>query len=60
MTNVTQALELCLKAVMRHASFREGKGLKVAAGHGVNRLYDVLPDPLRDQIMEGSKAFAKD
>ena len=58
--SVTQALELCLKAVAAHASFREGKGFKVAAGHGVNRLYDALPDPLQDEIASESKAFAGD
>ena len=58
--SVTQALELCLKAVTAHASFREGKGFKVAAGHGVNGLYDVLPDSLQDEIAAESKAFARD
>ena len=55
MASVTQALELCLKAVAAHASFREGKGFKVAAGHGVNRLYDALPDPLQDEIASESR-----
>ena len=60
MTNVTLAVELCLKAILTHASFRETKCFKFNAGHNLSKLYDSLPCPLRDEITEESDVFAKD
>ncbi len=59
MTNVTLAVELCLKAIMTHASFRETKCFKFNAGHNLSKLYDRLPPPLREEITENSNAFAQ-
>ena len=59
MTNVTLAVELCLKAVMTHANFRETNCFKFNEGHNLSKLYDSLPSPLRAEISEKSHAFAK-
>ena len=50
MTNVVQAVELCLKAVMTHASFREAKCFKFNDGHDITKLYNALPSSLRGEI----------
>ena len=60
MTNVIQAVELGLKAIMTHAAFRETCCFKFAAGHDVAKLYEALPDPLQDEIAAESKVFAID
>ncbi|MCY4596071.1 MAG: hypothetical protein OXC19_14900 [Bryobacterales bacterium] len=60
MTNVILALELCLKAVSTHASFRETRSFRFNAGHDVAKLYAALPDSLRDEIVAESEAFAKE
>ena len=60
MTSVTQAVELCLKAIMTHATFRETSCFKFNAGHEIAKLYEDLPDQLRDEIAAESKVFAKD
>ena len=59
MTNVTLAVELCLKAIMTHATFRETSRFRFNAGHNLSKLYDRLPPPLREEITENSNAFAK-
>ena len=60
MLNITQAVELCLKAVITHANFRETKCFKFSAGHRLTELYDELPQLLRDEIVTESKAFSKE
>ena len=60
MTNVILAVELCLKAVSTHASFRETDSFRFNAGHDVAKLYAALPDSLRDEIVAESEAFAKE
>ena len=59
MTNVILAVELCLKAVSTHASFRETGSFRFNAGHDVAKLYAALPDSLRDEIVVESEEFAK-
>ena len=60
MSNVIQGVELCLKAISTHASYREAKCFKFSAGHEVVDLYEKLPQPLRDEIAAESKTFAKE
>ena len=60
MTNVILAVELCLKAVSTHASFRKTGSFRFDAGHDVAKLYATLPDSLRDEIAAESEAFAKE
>ena len=60
MTNVILAVELCLKAIMTHATFQETGGFKFNAGHDVAKLYAALPGSLRDEIAAESKVFAAD
>ena len=60
MTSVTQAIELCLKAITTHAAFRETSCFKFHAGHNIAKLYEDLPSSLRDEITEESNVFAKD
>ena len=58
MTNVTRAVELCLKAIATHASFRETKIFIFNSGHNLGELYDNLPTPLQEEITEESNVFA--
>ena len=60
MTSVTQAVELCLKAIMSHATFREASCFRFNAGHEIAKLYEDLPDSLRDEIAAESKVFARE
>ncbi len=60
MTSVTQAVELCLKAIATHATFRETSYFKFNAGHDIAKLYEDLPKLLQDEIVAESKVFAKD
>ena len=60
MTNVILAVELCLKAVLTHASFREMGSFRFNAGHDVAKLYAALPDSLQDEIVTESEVFAKE
>ena len=59
MTNVVLAVELCLKAVSTHATFRETGSFKFNIGHDVSKLYRVLPESLREEIAAESEVFAK-
>lgn len=59
MTNVILAVELCLKAVSTHATYRQTGSLRFNAGHDVARLYAALPDSLRDEIALESEVFAE-
>ena len=58
MTNVILAMELCLKAVSTHATFRQTGTFRFNAGHDVAKLYEALPDSLRDEIAAESEVFA--
>ena len=58
MSNVIQGVELCLKAIWTHASYREEKCFKFSTGHEVVDLYEKLPQSLRDEIAAESKTFA--
>ena len=60
MTSVILAVELCLKAIMTHATFRETRCFTFNAGHDIAKLYNDLPDSLRDEIAAESRVFAKD
>ena len=60
MTNIVLAVELCLKAVMTHASFRESNCFTFSAGHSIDKLYQGLPSALRDEVTIESEVFAKD
>ena len=58
MTNITQSLELCLKAMITHASYLETGRFEFPSGHTIGDLYEELPAPLRDEISDESRAFA--
>ena len=60
MSNVVLAVELCLKAVSTHATFRETGSFEFSAGHDVVKLYGALPESLRDEIAAESEVFAKE
>ena len=60
MANVYQALELCLKAVMTHARFRECQEFRFDWGHDVTELYGALPSPLQGEIELEARVFARD
>ena len=59
MTNVVLAVELCLKAVSTHATFRETGSFKFNTGHDVSKLYGALPESLREEISAESEVFAR-
>ena len=60
MTNVILSTELCLKAIMTHATFSETGCFEFSAGHDVVKLFEALPDALRDEITTESNVFAKE
>lgn len=58
MTNITQSLELCLKAMITHASHLETGRFEFPSGHTFSDLYEELPAPLREEITGESRVFA--
>ena len=60
MTNVVLATEMCLKAVMTHAIYRETGSFQFSAGHDVVKLFEGLPDSLQEEVVTESKVFARD
>ena len=58
MTNITQSLELCLKAMITHASYLETGRFEFPSGHTISDLYEELPAQLRDEISDESRVFA--
>ena len=60
MTNVILAVELCLKAIMTHAVFWDKGCFKFSAGHEVVKLYEALPESLRDEMAAESEVFARE
>ncbi len=60
MTTVILAVELCLKAIATHATLGDRGCFKFSAGHDVVKLYEALPESLRDEIASESEVFAKE
>ncbi len=60
MTNLILAIELCLKAVVTHATFHKTGTFRFDAGHDVAKLYEALPDSLRDEVAAESEVFAEE
>ena len=58
MTNLTQAIEFCLKAVMTHAAYRETGEFAFAEGHDLEKIYKSLPEELQLEMRTESVAFA--
>ena len=56
-TNVFQAVELCLKAVMTHARFRKCGEFTFDYGHDITELYGLLPESLQHEIASESEVF---
>ena len=44
MTNVTQAIEFCLKAIQTHAAYRETGEFAFTEGHDLEKIYKSLPE----------------
>ena len=59
MTKVTLAIELCLKTIIIHESFRGTSCFRFNAGHNLSHLIDSLPSRLQAEISEKPHAFAK-
>ena len=59
MTNISQAVELCLKAVKTHAEYRENGTFAFSVGHNLNEIYESLPQELREEIKTESRVFAR-
>ena len=60
MTNMSQAMELCLKAVRAHAEYRDSGTFMFEDGHDIGRMFDSLPQPLQDSIVDESRGFARE
>ena len=60
MNNIILAIELCLKAVMTHASYSETGSFKFNSGHDVVKLFKDLPDSLQEEMTAESRVFAKE
>ena len=60
MTNMTQGIELCLKAVKTHAQYRETAVFSFNDGHNIKAIYDSLPEALRQEMLAESVVFAEE
>ncbi len=60
MTNLTQAIEFCLKAVNAHAEYRESGAFTFGEGHDISVIYQSLPTELRLEIQTESVTFANE
>lgn len=60
MTNMSQAMELCLKAVRAHAEYRGSGTFMFEDGHDIGSILDSLPQPLQDCIVNESRNFARE
>ncbi|MXY78785.1 MAG: hypothetical protein F4Y94_03630 [Chloroflexi bacterium] len=58
MHNVLFGVELCLKAIMAHARYREAGSFTFDPTHDVSQLYRGLPTSLQDELAEESVVFA--
>ena len=59
MTNMCQAVELCLKAVKAHAEYRERGEFTFDEDHNLKRIHESLPPALKREIRAESRRFAK-
>ena len=59
MTNVIQAIELCLKAIKTHAEYRERKKFTFDDGHDLDTIFHSLPQMLQREIRTASVTFAE-
>lgn len=60
MTNLTQAIEFCLKAIKTHAEYRQTKVFTFADGHSLSKIYKSLPEDLQLELHSESIKFAED
>ena len=60
MTNISQAIELCLKAIKTHAEYRQNGKFLFDAGHDFRKIYQSLPPQLQSDIEAESKIFAEE
>ena len=54
MTNVTQAIEFCLKAIQTHAAYRETGEFAFTEGHDLKKIYKSLPEELQLEMQTES------
>ena len=59
MTNIIQAIELCLKAIKTHAEYRETRTFIFDEGHGLATIFNSLPQMLQLEIRTASVTFAE-
>jgi len=59
MTNMCQAIELCLKAVKAHAEYRENGNFAFDDDHDLKRIYESLPPVLAQDMEVESRSFAR-
>ena len=59
MTNVTQAIEFCLKAIKTHAAYRETRVFAFTEGHDLEEIYQSLPEELQLEMRTESAVFAE-
>ena len=59
MTNICQAIELCLKAIKTHAEYRENNRFMFENGHDPKTIFESLPSSLQDTLKHEAKDFAR-
>ena len=59
MTNVTQSIEFCLKAMKTHAEYRETGVFSFTEGHDLEEIFESLPEELQLEMRTESVAFAE-
>ncbi|MYH58442.1 MAG: hypothetical protein F4145_10710 [Boseongicola sp. SB0675_bin_26] len=59
MTNMCQAIELCLKAVRVHAEYKESRRFLFEEIHDPKEIFGFLPDSLQEAIRQEAKGFAR-
>ena len=59
-SNIYLGIEMCLKAICTHASFREHGTWKFPKTHDMMRLWNRLPQDLQDDLIQASVDFKKE
>ena len=59
MTHVIHGVELCLKALATHASYRANGVFQFPAGHDIAKLYNALPYSLQEELIAASETFVE-
>ena len=59
MTNMLLAIEMCLKAIQTHATYRESATFGFTKTHNLIELYNALPSAVKNEIEHESTVFVR-